>query len=540
RAASAPAASGSAARWLARSTALPSRVASSTSMATAPPSEPSARARAPQGRSQPPPRRRRKARSASTARRAAGSSIARRRSTVSASSARHSTARAPCATWGSMTDGSRTSAARSASPSRSRAANATTTASNSAALATRVSMFPRNEAKPRSGRRAASWAWRRTDPVPTRPPAGMSSRRAPTRASRGSARSGTAASRSPAAVSDGRSLAECTARSARPSSTACWTSLTNTPVPPMVQMGTSARWSPVVETITSSASAPRRPATRSACQRASRLPRVAMRRPAMGPALRAPLLRVEAEEGAQGVGVQLAAPAAGRFLHPDGRLVEELGHDPPGQRLDGLGRPGVDGVELGPEALQLGETDVLPPGPQRRDQRGDLAGGATGPQPLELGGDDPPHPGHLPAPAVHRALGEGLEVVHVEEGDAGDVGDARVDVAGDGNVDDQQRPAEAPLHRQLRLLLGDHDLDRSRRGEHEVGGHQRLGQLLDRDRPATDPDGQLGGTLRSPAGDGELGHAGTGQRAGHALAHLAGSENEHPALHQGAEPLGGQ
>ena len=31
-----------------------------------------------------------------------------------------------------------------------------------------------------------------------------------------------------------------------------------------------------------------------------------------------------------------------------------------------------------------------------------------------------------------------------------------------------------------------------------------------------------------------------GQGAGHALPHLAGAEHEHPALDQGAEPLGGQ
>ena len=50
------------------------------------------------------------------------------------------------------------------------------------------------------------------------------------------------------AVTDGRSLAECTARSARPSSTACCTSFTNTPWPPMACIGTSVRASPVVST----------------------------------------------------------------------------------------------------------------------------------------------------------------------------------------------------------------------------------------------------------------------------------------------------
>ena len=102
-----------------------------------------------------------------------------------------------------------------------------------------------------------------------------SSRRA---TSRGSARSGTAASTRPSGLSEaGRSLAECTATSARPSSTACCTSFTKMPVPPTAWIGTSIRWSPAVDTTTSSVSGPSSAATRRACHRASSLPRVATR-----------------------------------------------------------------------------------------------------------------------------------------------------------------------------------------------------------------------------------------------------------------------
>ena len=86
--------------------------------------------------------------------------------------------------------------------------------------------------KVRSGRNHASCARRLTDPVAKRAPGRRSSRRAPTRASRGSARSGTHASTSPVGVMEGRSLAECTAMSARPSRTAACTSLTKAPCPP--------------------------------------------------------------------------------------------------------------------------------------------------------------------------------------------------------------------------------------------------------------------------------------------------------------------
>ena len=155
------------------------------------------------------------------------------------------------------------------------------------------------------GRRSASCARRRTEPVATVAP-GAAGRRArdPTSASRGSPRSGTAASTSPSAVTDGRSLAECTARSARPSSTAACTSLTNTPLPPISQMGTSGRRSPVgarrrpARRSSAGSAARSSAATCSACQRASALP--AGRDPERAAS------RLQVEEVAEGLGQALA------------------------------------------------------------------------------------------------------------------------------------------------------------------------------------------------------------------------------------------
>ena len=127
-----------------------------------------------------------------------------------------------------------------------------------------------------------SWARRRTEPVATVAPGGRSASAAPTNASRGSRRSQKAASSSPSASAEGRSLALCAARSADPSSTARCTSFTNTPWPPMVCNGTSVRWSPSVSTNTNCT---RRPgcaainasATAVACAFACALPLVASR-----------------------------------------------------------------------------------------------------------------------------------------------------------------------------------------------------------------------------------------------------------------------
>ena len=274
---------------------------------------------------------------------------------VSSSSARHSTASAPWPTCGSITDGSRQLVGAVGEPEPlERRGRDHDGVEVGRASSSRVAMLPRSSANVRSGRSAASCARRRTEPVATRAPRGQCVERRARRARRAGRRArAPPRARGRRAMSDaGRSLAECTARSARPSSTACCTSFTNMPVPPIAWMGTSVRWSPVVETTTSSASAPSSVATRSACQRASSLPRVATRS-GRGISGRDRRRRSSAEQLDQRVGVELAPGGAGGVLHADGRLVQQLVDDAAGQLLDRFARCGVEGVELGPVPLEL-------------------------------------------------------------------------------------------------------------------------------------------------------------------------------------------
>ena len=91
--------------------------------------------------------------------------------------------------------------------------------------------------------RGAGWRCR-----PPRLAAGRRARRgaADTSASRGSSRSSTQASAKPAGRSIGTSLSECTAMSARPSSSASSSSFTNRPLPPTLLSERSRIWSPRV------------------------------------------------------------------------------------------------------------------------------------------------------------------------------------------------------------------------------------------------------------------------------------------------------
>ena len=168
------------------------------------------------------------------------------------------------------------SATRSREPEPLERDGATTTASNSLGLArARVAdvaaqLAEREVGAQRGELRAPAHRAGRD----ARARAGVRRACAPTSASRASPRSGTAASTRPSGVSDGgQVLGRVHREVGAPSSTASCTSFTNTPVPPSACSGACGRRSPVVVTITSSAS--HRSTHRGATRRA---------RPASGPA----------------------------------------------------------------------------------------------------------------------------------------------------------------------------------------------------------------------------------------------------------------
>src|SRR5690606_15294904 len=209
-------------------------------------------------------------------------------SAMAASPSRISMAMAPCAAAGSQSGATSRSRMRASKPRRCKPAAARMMASKSplSSLASRVFTLPRRSSSSRSGRRARSCAWRRSDEVPTRAPCGSSSKRATwleTKASKGSARSRMAPMAKPDSSSIGTSFSECTAMSAWPACMATSSSLRNRPLPPICASGRSSTWSPRVLSGTRSMRSAgcrrrSRAATCSLCQRASALWRVAMRR----------------------------------------------------------------------------------------------------------------------------------------------------------------------------------------------------------------------------------------------------------------------
>ena len=224
-------------------------------------------AKAATGAEQPASSARSSARSAVTAARVAGSSTADRRCAnhgpCASAAVVASTASAPWAGAGSITSTGSSSLITASLPTRSSPEAARTTASRSAsgpsARFSRVSTLPRIATTSRSGRARSSWAARRGEPVPTRAPSGSCARVIPSRAhsaSRGSSRGGAQVSVISSSGAVGRSFQEWTTTSTSPSSSACRTAVTNTPVPPICARGLVRSRSPWVETWTSSTSWP--------------------------------------------------------------------------------------------------------------------------------------------------------------------------------------------------------------------------------------------------------------------------------------------
>ena len=195
----------------------------------------------------------------------------------------------PCPGAGSHSSLSRMPAARSARPSRVSPASASMVASASPAASffSRVSTLPRMGTILRSGLRRSASAARLSEAVPTAAPSGRSRRWPATgdrKASRTSARLRQAAMTMPSGSAVGRSLAEWTARSMRPESSASSISLVNSPLPPASASGRSVMRSPVVRIGAIAAAMPMPESavrTASACHSASGLPRVPMVRVAV-------------------------------------------------------------------------------------------------------------------------------------------------------------------------------------------------------------------------------------------------------------------
>src|SRR5215813_2623469 len=171
-------------------------------------------------------------------------------------------------------------------------------------------------------------------------------------ASRGSSRSGTAASTSPSGSSVGRSLRECTARSARPSRSASSISFVKRPLVPTLANGTSVILSPVVLMISMRHWCPSPPScasTQRACQSASCDPRDAMTSMSV----------LKVEHLSYGRDHVRAFRLAGLLAKLADRAVRNLIHDAARERVERLFLLRCQRAHAALDLFQLADPDLL-------------------------------------------------------------------------------------------------------------------------------------------------------------------------------------
>ena len=173
------------------------------------------------------------------------------RCAVLLSSARISMPMAPWATAGSMCSVAMACVMRSDNPKRRNPAQARNVASAtpSSSLRNLDCTLPRKPTTSRSGRKRLTWAWRRSDEVPTTAPWGNASSEpylTLMKASRTSSRASVAPIIRPSGKAVCMSFIECTASAISPPSRASSISFVNKPLPPTSANGRSRIISPDV------------------------------------------------------------------------------------------------------------------------------------------------------------------------------------------------------------------------------------------------------------------------------------------------------
>ena len=313
-------------------------------------------------------------------------------------------------------------------------------------------------------------------------------------ASPGSSRPGTPTSASPSGSSAGRSLAECTPRSASPSRIARSTPRTNRALSPTSPSAvfTATTSAPPSAAATALGLGERQGAAARPQPRLVHRPRprcfgaalVEVARPRRRDASSGSLDGSRPNSSRSDRDLHVGVGLVGVALQPQRRLVQEAGCDRVRRRAQplavGIGQPL-------PALLVLGEDpvdDLVGAGAQRGDRRGHVLSREPAVEARQLGAQDALGPARLGLPARDVSLDERLEVVHVVEADAGDLAARRVDVARDREIDQEQRPAVARSHHLGQRLALDDVVRRVGGGDDDVGVGELLGQLLEADRVA--------------------------------------------------------
>ena len=339
--------------------------------------------------------------------------------------------------------------------------------------------MPRSSTISRSGRSASSCEPRRRLEVPTRAPSASSPSEParPTNASVGSSRPGTPTSARPSGSSPGRSLAECTPSWTSPSRIARST--------PRTKRALSPTASSAVRTVTTSAP-PSAAATASAWISARVLPRDPSRSPltdrcrAGARAARSGRRRRRRPRAARcrdrGRTARAARrPGCRRRRSPASRFRRRVGSC---SRREAIARAAVcrrsRSASVRPSHRSSFSARTRSTTSSARSRSAAIVGvtscaASQRVETAQLRPQDALGLARFRLAAGDVALDQRLQVVHVVEADPGELAAGRVDVARDGEVDQQERAPVAVAHHLGERLALDHVVRRAGRGDDDVG-----------------------------------------------------------------------
>ena len=220
--------------------------------------------------------------------------------------------------------------------------------------------------------------------------------------------------------------------------------------------------------------------------------------------------------------------------------VEELVDKAARERFDRCDLLGREGIEAGVDAAELGLADFLGLALERDDGGRDVDGALTLMEAFDLSGDECFGVSGLGLALGNVGRGNLLEVVDVVDEEAVELVDLGIDVARDGDVDEEHGAVAAALQEGVAVLAAEDGVRRAGGGDDDVGFAGSLVELLEGDDAAVEGLGEGARTLQGAVGDEDGAGALLDEVTCGEFAHFTCADKEDGAALKRAEDLAGE
>ncbi len=136
--------------------------------------------------------------------------------------------------------------------------------------------------------------------------------------------------------------------------------------------------------------------------------------------------------------------------------------------------------------------------------------------------------------------GHGLQVVDVVDEDAFHLVHRRIDIAGDGDIDEEHGAVAAAMHELLAVFAAEDGVRRAGGADDDVCFRGGLVELFERNDAAIEWLGKLARAFEGAVGDEDGSGSLLHKMAGGEFAHFAGADEEDGAALQGSEDFAGK